>query len=66
MYRIAWKSKLTDTVGFGEFMFTFKDAVLNINNLNEKYPDIHHWIESNSDEHLINEKSKDSNMYIGS
>lgn len=47
MYRISWKSRITGCTGNGEYMFTHDDAKEYINSLNEKYPYIEHWIESN-------------------
>lgn len=47
MYRICWKSLITGFVGNGEYIFSHNDAKQMIDTLNEKYPYIKHWIESN-------------------
>lgn len=47
MYRICWKSRLTDVSGHGEYILNHDEAEEWINILTKKYPEIEHWIEPN-------------------
>lgn len=46
MFRIAWKSNLTEVAGNGEYMFSKDEAEEWLAYLNNKHPEITHWIES--------------------
>jgi hypothetical protein len=49
-YRIAWKSKKGKTKGHGSFAFKRKsDAEEWVKRLNAEYPDLFHWVESESE-----------------
>jgi hypothetical protein len=61
MYRIAWTYKYTNFSGYGghgghgEYCFTYDNAKEYIRDLNERYPDMNHWIESESESDCENE-----------
>ena len=45
VYKIYWKSKITDMCGHGELYLTFNEAKETVEKLNIDYPDIHHWMQ---------------------
>jgi len=46
MFRIAWKHNLTYVAGNGEYMLSKDEAEEFVAYLNNKYPEMTHWIES--------------------
>jgi len=46
MFRIAWKSNETGATGNGEYMFSKDEAEEFVAYLNNKHPEMTHWIES--------------------
>ena len=45
-YRIAWRSKITGTTGYGEWSMSLRLlAELAVEYLNKNYPDVEHWFE---------------------
>lgn len=47
MYRICWKAS-DNSSGNGEYCLTFDNATAWVTKMNEKYPDIKHWMELSS------------------
>jgi len=46
MYRIAWKSKITNYRSHGDAVFSTMEACeKEVNYLNLKWPDVQHWAE---------------------
>jgi hypothetical protein len=45
MFRIAWKVRSTGYAGNGDYCLTKDSAEAWITDLNEKYPEMDHWIE---------------------
>lgn len=68
MYRIAWIYIPTNFSGHGEYCLTREHAQESIRYLNERYPDMDHWIESeeqSTNDMNSNERSQEFN-YIHS
>ena len=45
MYRINWKSKITNSEGHGKYVFSLEMANLWVLQLNKEFPEISHWKE---------------------
>ena len=45
MYRIAWKSKVSNKSGHGGYVFTEEKARVEIEKLNKEFPLASYWIE---------------------
>ena len=50
LYRIAWIYKPTEFTGHGDYIFTYEKAVEFASHMNEKHPDMRHWVEQQKDE----------------
>ena len=49
MYRIAWKSLLTDLTGHGDYVLDYSMAQVWVEKLNKDYKnELTHWIEEDS------------------
>lgn len=46
MHRIAWRSTVSNSSGNGEFILTEVEAKLWVRKLNNRYPCIIHWYET--------------------